>query len=567
MKIFTLIVTVALVAFNCNSIISQNTEIEKAISLSQNQNWIEAQIAWKLITERNPYNGKYWIYLGEACFKVKNYKKSTEALIKAVEAGQSYDKYNSASYLMVLIAQNFVLENNKTEAIYWLKKASETKQGILPWVWEEDTIFVKHLSSEKEYQKLAPPKAKLNVSTNEQWLNDLHYLASTVETRHFDLFAKVNKEVWQSEVKKIEKMIPKLSDLEIMGEMTKLVALAKDGHTLFIPFMSPKHLFHKLPVLFYEFKEGIFIKATSKEHKHLAGAKLLAVGKVPIEDVKQRLNKYVSGENKFTSKITIPLYLTLVEYLYLTSCTNTDSTVMLTVETNGIKTDVLVKGTIWTDFSSMQYKEGKNMVHVYDTCKIPKPLYLKNIDKPFWYDYDFDRKLVYFQLNNVIDMPSKSLDNFSDSLFNFIERNPVNTLIIDLRLNNGGNTYKTFGLMKRLITSKVNKKGALFTIIGQNTYSAAVNLTTSIEKYTESIFLGEPVPCSPNFTGENVIFKLPNSECLLSVSNINWIGGVNSNDFRTWIAPDVQIELSINEYNANIDPVMNYVYKLLEKNR
>jgi C-terminal processing protease CtpA/Prc len=64
-------------------------------------------------------------------------------------------------------------------------------------------------------------------------------------------------------------------------------------------------------------------------------------------------------------------------------------------------------------------------------------------------------------------------------------------LIVDLRWNNGGNTFLTLPFLHRLIgDAKVNRRGALYVIIGRRTYSAAQNFTTMLELHTEATFVG-----------------------------------------------------------------------------
>jgi len=91
----------------------------------------------------------------------------------------------------------------------------------------------------------------------------------------------------------------------------------------------------------------------------------------------------------------------------------------------------------------------------------------------------------------------ESLARFTARLMSFIDANPVARLVIDMRWNNGGNTASGQPLLLSLIgNAKVNQRGRLFVIIGRRTLSAAQNMSTYFERYTNAIFVGEPTGSS-----------------------------------------------------------------------
>ncbi len=78
-------------------------------------------------------------------------------------------------------------------------------------------------------------------------------------------------------------------------------------------------------------------------------------------------------------------------------------------------------------------------------------------------------------------------------------------------------------LLHRLIGStKINRRGCLFVIIGRGTFSAAQNTATAIERETNAIFVGEPSGSRPNFIGETTPFMLPYSKALVNVADLYW---------------------------------------------
>jgi hypothetical protein len=174
-----------------------------------------------------------------------------------------------------------------------------------------------------------------------------------------------------------------------------------------------------------------------------------------------------------------------------------------------------------------------------DTAAAPLPLYLSNCGATYWFDYLPDHHVVYFQFNSVADDPAEPLEAFCGRLFDLIDANPVDKLVIDLRWNRGGDTFLVLPLLHRLIgCGKVNQRGRLFVIIGRNTFSAAQNTATFIERHTNAVNVGEPTGSRPNFVGETTTFQLPYSKLVVNVSDLYWQSSWPM-DHRAWIAPEL----------------------------
>src|SRR3954452_24964879 len=102
-------------------------------------------------------------------------------------------------------------------------------------------------------------------------------------------------------------------------------------------------------------------------------------------------------------------------------------------------------------------------------------------------------------------------------MFQFIEDNAIERLVIYLRKNDGGNNFLNRALVHGLIRcDKVNRNGHLFVLIGRRTFSAAMCCAVDIERSSQVIFVGEPTGSSPNHVGENTPITLPCSKLRLS---------------------------------------------------
>ena len=137
-------------------------------------------------------------------------------------------------------------------------------------------------------------------------------------------------------------------------------------------------------------------------------------------------------------------------------------------------------------------------------------------------------------------------------------------LIVDVRHNSGGNSNIYPPLLRVLSYFQESAPDhRIFFLAGRNTFSAAQNFSTNVERLTNAIFVGEPTGASPNFVGEGPnLFELPYSRAQVSISN--WYHQFSFwSDTRSWIAPAIPVELSSADYFANRDPVLDAVLALI----
>src|SRR4029079_11282282 len=147
------------------------------------------------------------------------------------------------------------------------------------------------------------------------------------------------------------------------------------------------------------------------------------------------------------------------------------------------------------------------------------------------------------------------MESFCNRLLTFINSNQVENLIVDLRLNRGGNGDFNRPILRTLIKAdKVDQKGKLFVIIGRSTWSAAQFLVNNLEDYTEAIFVGEPTGGKRNSYGDSRRITLPNSGVTVRVSTLWW--QEDERDKRQWKAPDISAELTFDDYRNNVYPAL-----------
>ena len=389
------------------------------------------------------------------------------------------------------------------------------------------------------------------------WQEDLKFLQETIHSDYSFLFKKTTANDFNKAVEKLHHDIPNLQEHEIVIGLARLVSSFKYGHTV-LGFRHQPNAFHQFPINLYQFNDGVFIQGVHKDYEKALGAKVVAIGGVTIEEALKAVYPVVPAENDQFFKAYAGLYLSSPEVLHAQGIIKKYSdTVEFTLEKDG-KTFTqsfksLPKGErVPAEYGLIQQDSIWLDLRHQDTT----PYYLKNLDKFYYFEFLPEQKTVYVRHSQIQDDPSEDIPTFYDRLFKFIETNDVERLVIDVRLNGGGNNYKNKPIITGILKSKkIDKVGNLFVIIGRRTFSACQNLVNEMSNYTNAIFIGEPTSENINFYGDNNRVVLPNSKIPAYLSfawwqdKPQWEGG-------DWLAPHIAVEMSSEDYILNRDPVL-----------
>ncbi|MGI9543565.1 MAG: hypothetical protein ACR2MX_09915 [Cyclobacteriaceae bacterium] len=411
--------------------------------------------------------------------------------------------------------------------------------------------------------------AQLNQNAKD-WQEDLLFLQKTVHKDYDFLFKKVEAAQFDAEIDKFYQAIPKLEEHEIIVGFTRIVSLFEYGHTAIglSGWYDRKPIdFDQMPFNLYHFNDGIYVQGVHKNYQNALGAKVLKVEGVPVEQALKAIRPVVPVENDQYFKAYGLTYLGTPQVLHAQRVTKElKSTVTLTLERDGNLFDVTFDPFGATKFPG-QYsliKEEGDWLDARDNSE--DPLYLKNLDRIYFYEHLPESKSLYVRHSQIQDDPEESIPEFYQRVFEFIENNEVERLVLDVRLNGGGNNYKNKPIVTGIIQSeKINQVGKLFVIIGRRTFSACQNLVNELDNYTEAIFVGEPTSENINFFGDNRRIELPNSKVPVRLS-FAWWQDKPQWENADWLAPHLAVDMSFEEYRTNQDPVLETVLNFSDDN-
>lgn len=515
--------------------------------------WPEAAGAWERVVQMNPVNEEYWQRLAEAHYESGKFKQAISAFEKVLDLG-GYCFPSETSYS---IARSFAALGDKLKTVTWLQDAFARGYRDLDHV-KNDPSF-KLLHDDPRFVELVGPSDTGRMSRAQGWQGDLALLQKELERKSYPQFVKMSHEELEADMAKLSKNISSLSDAQATIEVMKLVARMGVGHTEALPPHTLEFA-QTLPMKFFLFKEGLYVVAADPKYPDLLGAQVLGVGDASVNQAMAAVGPVVFRDNEMWLKAMVPNLLRYTALLHGLNLIADPLHVPLAIRDLQGRTRTV---TINADLSQPDIWNS----HPYPSTWVgfspagpgPVPLYLKNMEAFYWFQYLPESRTVYFQYNRVLPDAKEPFDKFVARLFAFIEQHNVDKLIIDLRWNNGGNTYLLPPLINALVgASKINREGGLFVIIGRRTFSAAGNAAAYIQRQTDAIFVGEPTGAKPNSLGDETYFTLPYSNLVTSVADVYWESSWPQ-DFRNWIAPQIFIEPTFAAYRSNQDAAVDAI--------
>jgi tetratricopeptide (TPR) repeat protein len=521
--------------------------LQQAEQFTEHDQWPEAAAAWQRVVDVNPHLGRAWRNLGTARLHIKEFDKAIPAFAKALELGSGY-RFDAACN----IARCYAQLGDKQRALDWLQKSLDFGYRRLDQIREDKDL--QPLKDDERFKRMAAVVDVSHMSRDEGWRYDLDLLAREIKRAHYSPFRKISRQEFDLEVDKLRREIPQLSDNQIMVGLRRIIRRVGDGHSGISSPHGPDAPKELAPVEFYLFAEGVFITSAHPRHADLAGAQVLRIGGHPVEEVVQALDQVIPQDNSMGLLWLSPLFLRYPRVLNGLGMVPDDKSLPMTVRgAQGKERDVILPAD--------SAEPEPSWISARKNAPAPEPLYLKKQRDPYWFEYVPEKKLVYFQYNQVWEEGQKeTIKQFSERLFKFIDQNDVARLVIDMRWNGGGNNFLNEPIVHGLIRcDKVNQKGKLFVIVGRDTFSAAMCGAAQIERETNAIFVGEPTGSSPNFVGESaVMVKLPYSNLRASISDLYWENSV-AMDYRTWIPPQIYAPPTFAMFRANRDPAMEAI--------
>jgi hypothetical protein len=373
--------------------------------------------------------------------------------------------------------------------------------------------------------------------TQAQWHQDLRAFAVELPSHHANAFFSLSRNEFDAEVAKLDASLDTMNNDERLIGMEQIVNSIGDGHTG-IMYPGP----HKsLPIEITRFGDDFRITAAGDGLTRFLGARIVAIGKTPIEKAYQRaLTITPRGELGGLREGRALFVLAHGRTLHGLDITPGADQAAFDLEDTAGKVTTTV-------FHSVP--EGVTLSRGAQTQMLSE----QQPDKPFWCESLARNRAVYCAWHSYQDLHANA-----QKMFALIDSARPRKLIIDMRDNGGGdNTVGYAELVKPIETrADLNARGRLYVLIGPLTFSAAMNNAAQFQDETAAILAGQTIGERPNSYQEPRQFRLPNSHLVVRASTL-WYA------FRkkgpNVVAPDREIIPTWDDVKSGRDPVMDWV--------
>ncbi len=360
-----------------------------------------------------------------------------------------------------------------------------------------------------------------------------------------------------------------------------IFAEARNGHTMLVAGLWPSQ-FPRIAVRMQVFADGIHIIAA--DDQSLIGLRLLSIDDQPATVLREKFADYwgaVAGKRDDW----LGYWLESPALLHAAGLAKrADQLQLKLADESGVIRTLTLTATLqppvdgrYAFFSRarlVKYFPLNQLSH--ENAQAPTPLYLAEPDRTFRYVVLPELDAFYLQLRYNHHVGSEKLDIFASEALRALEQADSTHLIVDLRLNSGGDLNLTRDLMQRL-PSLLPAHGQIFAISSGRTFSAGIASLGYVKQAAGKRLriVGEPVGDELEYWAEGSLVSLPDSgaEVLIATERHNYVTGCPESDCHLPIrqhpirvptlAPDLSAPLTYDAYRRGIDPAMQVIADVL----
>lgn len=523
---------------------------QQARDLVQKGRGVEAEpIAQRLVREY-PRDGENWLLLA----------KAQKALAHHAEAALAFEKagsmlgWDGVENEAFLAAAEYLAAGDRASSMRIIRKDILENRSV----GRSDYLEAPELAalrSDPEFLAVVGSVPADHVTRVTGWNRDLDYLTAEIKRVNPDFRSSPLPPEFERRLEKLRADLSTLTDEQIVVRINAAMHVLHQGHTGMLELRHPQSLVPNtlLPLQVYLFPEGVYVVNALDGYKQLIGARVLKIGDVPAVEAWKRLNQLQSADGDMEYVWLTAVYMTRTNLLVGLNIVKSADDIPMTFERHGQKFEMHVAAA--KDRSPWQLPPPSD---------IKVQIVPRDADQAHWVRSLPKQQALFVAFNGVHDDAEDTLMAFGRRLWSEIVRNHPRNLILDMRLNQGGNTALYPQLLRTLIAFTRTQGNHLYVIIGRRTYSAAGNFITQLDQLAEPIFVGEPSSECCKLNGDASAVTLPYSKIQGRLTGVKW-NLSDPWDARREIVPEVPVTLYAQDYFAGRDPALETIEKLIAR--
>jgi hypothetical protein len=382
--------------------------------------------------------------------------------------------------------------------------------------------------------------------------DDVRLLMQRIREIHPSPFHATPEPAFQAAADDLAARARGLSPDQLLVELMRFTCLLgeRDGHSGIFPLdSSHRRVLHLFPLYLYRFSDGLFVVA-APGHGSLVGSKLLAIDGLPVHVLEQKVRPLVPRDNEATRTDRFMSFMLTAEVLHGLGLRAGTGPARFTLQKPGAAASEVTLSPV-TAARYLRLMEPAFPGFVYALPRRAAPLYLRRRGRDHYVTTVAHGRAVFVGYNFTVG----STYTEARQVLRLAKRKKIRRVIVDVRLNPGGDNHTYVDLLRALRSKAVNRRGRLMVLIPRSTFSAAQNFITELERKTKAVFVGETSGGSPNLWGDAAGVDLTYAGLNVEVAGRYWQKSF-AGDPRVAIEPKVSVPLGSRAFFRGKDPAL-----------
>lgn len=362
-------------------------------------------------------------------------------------------------------------------------------------------------------------------------------------------------------------------------ELSRIVALADNGHTAVFPFLRAPH-FNRIPIRLATFGEDFYVVRAAPEYAELLGARLVAIDNHSITELRTASRSLMGGVDSWRDRYANYLFESPEQLNALDLATNADAATYRFAPTSGAEIERRItadRAQAALDFAAGMNRDllpapnaaEANWRTLLDPAAAPWSLQSPEQRHRWRNAPEIDGMVIELRQNN--DAETESIADALTRIDAAITQHHPRNVVLDMRLNSGGDLNTTRDFVQSL---PARVPGRIFVLTSPWTFSAGISTVGYLKQAAPDrvTIVGEGVGDRLQFFAEGGPDALPNSQLMILaarerhdyVTGCEGFSDCHGNVVRhpirvTTLAPDIAAPWTIEAYRTGRDPGMDAI--------